>query len=377
MSIFGDDDDDNESIFDRVQDVQYEAFNLEMDTTGIILQNTQNQPKIDEVGDLQKQQQQLISQYRTAQSETAVWVTPINQTANITTSILQKTSDYVQGIKFCYKDVLNSESDGVALVDDIQILAITPPDPNRLSEQEAHSSEVAFVTGNITEALDSALQSKVDEGTELSNQIDELTDQNNQLTQAVQDEETLKANLMILKQYLLELNSQAINIYQTSANVSFGLDLGFIKVGLDRVLPFIASPEILNLANEQIGAFRDKLEGINGNTFMIYRVLINLIQREQIIGNGTDEQLDYLTKVLYDIPSVAQAFTSPADVKSLITRFLQKDQLAVVPLFLQLPPVPDAIKSLVSLSPSQKEQFDLYSDKYDTPGDFDLSDFPS
>ena len=334
-------------------------------TTDIISGHPELIKKRQELEDLQNQRQSLISKYKTNQSEVQAWINPLNQTANTANSLLQKASDYVQGIGLAYRSILSSQSNNVAAVNDIQIKALMP-NTDQQSQGDEFSGEMAFVSGHYFDALGFEIASNVDESLEISDQIDEITAQNNQITQTIQNVENLKVNLMIFKEYLFTLSTQAIRIYQESANFGF-----------DGILPLTAAtPEELNSVTEQLGVFRDKLETLNGNTFVIYRFLINLIENNRVKGHGTDEQLNYLAGVLYDIPSVKEAFDSSTDVKSLIQKFLQQE-LTVDPLLLQLPPVPDAIKSLINLSPSEKTELDLYSAEYDPPDDLDLSNLPS
>jgi len=48
----------------------------------------------------------------------------------------------------------------------------------------------------------------------------------------------------------------------------------------------------------------------------------------------------------------------------------------VLPTFLNLPPIPDSIKSMITQTPSSKSMFDFDSSKYDPPGNLDLNDLP-
>lgn len=319
-----------------------------------------------ELDALKQQQQSLIQIYDTEQPQTAAWISPMNDTAKIVTSILQRTSEYVQGIAFSYNTALQMGSSNVSMIAAIKKQGLSP---HKLLDLDLPSTvdgvPAALIPGlNSIGVIEGIVNSFADSAT-LENQLDTVRQQNSEIETAITSERQLRQNLLILRDYLLGIGTQALTVYERTTGLQFN------------PMPLRAdTPQEVATLNDQMVQMCDHLEKVNGNAFMIFRVLVSLIQNGKVAGGeATDAQLDYLAQKLFVLPSVSEAFPNQNAVRQFVANFFQ-GQLAIAPTLLNLPPIPDSIKPLVSETPSEKAIFDLSSPKYDPPGDLDLNDVP-
>ena len=335
-------------------------------TTDLVTGGPENIVRRQELDRLKQQQQNLIQTYNDQKSQTTAWISPVNNTASIVTSILQRTSEYVQGILFSYNTVLEMGSINVPMITAIEKAGLSPHKLLDLGlPSELGGVPASLIPGlNTVSMVEGIINSFADSAT-LEEQVDKVQDQNNQIQAAIASEQQLRENLLTLRDYLLGIGTQALTVYERTTGVQFN------------PMPLRGdTPQDLATLNDQMVQMCDRLEKVNGNTFMIFRVLINLIQSGKVEGGvATDAQLDYLAQKLLVIESVSEAFPDQDALRQFLANFFQ-GQLAIAPTLLNLPPIPDNIKQLVSETPSEKEIFDLNSPKYDPPGDLDLNDLP-
>ena len=316
--------------------------------------------------DLKEKQDNLISTFKSEQRQTKTWISPVNKTAQIVTSMLQKTSEYVQGIAFSYKNILQMDSVNVSLINAIKKIGI---DHDKLINLDIPSKiggiPSVLIPGVAGIEMIESIVNFIWDSISLPDQIKTVEENINKITRAIEKEKEFRHKLTILRDYLLDIGTKSISVYEHSTGLRF------------KPMPLSAhSPQELMVLNEQMMKMIEHLDKVNGNAFMIFRVIINLMTNGKVAKVGTTEaQLDYLTRKLYLLPSVSSAFYSEDAVRQFVTNFFEGDLLNVLPIFMQLPPIPNSIQDIVSQTPSQKSTFDLYSSKYDQPSDLDLSEF--
>lgn len=334
--------------------------------TDLVTGGPENIAHRQELNARKQQQQTLIQTYNSAKSQTTAWISPVNNTAKIVTSILQRTSEYVQGILFSYNTVLEMGAIDVAMITAIEKAGLSPHNLLNLGlPSELAGVPTALIPGLNTISMVESIVNSIADSATLEEQLETVKRQNNDIENAIASERQLYDNLLTLRDYLLGIGTQALSVYERTTGLQFN------------PMPLRAdTPQDLATLNDQMVQMCDHLEKVNGNAFMIFRVLISLVQNGKVAQGGvTHAQLDYLAQKLLILPSVSEAFPNPDALRQFVANFFQ-GQLAIAPTLLNLPPIPDSIKPLVSETPSEKAIFDLSSPQYDPPGDLDLNDIP-
>lgn len=320
-----------------------------------------------QLNDLKERQAYLIAAYKSGQPQTVAWISPINDAVSMVTTMLQKTSEYVQGIAFNYNSVLQTGSMSIQAITDIEKAGLSS---NKLLNLDIPSEfggfPSALVPGVLAVEMVEGIVNAFDDIATLQEQVYEAQSNNQKIEEAIQDYERLGEILMILEDYLLDIATDAITLYQHSTGLQFDS------------LPLRAdTASDLTSLNSRILDIVERLEHINGNAFMIFRTIIRLTESGKISQSGvTNVQLDYLSQKLYGLSTVSAVFGNQDTVRQFVANCFQGQLLSILPTFLNLPPIPDAVKSMVSQTPSQQSSFDLNSPKYDPPDDLNLSDIP-
>jgi hypothetical protein len=315
---------------------------------------------------LKTRQRHLISTYQKERKHTEAWAAPVNQTASLVTSILQKTSDYIQGLAISYNSILKMASVDMPMVNAIQKAGVAPHQLIDLNiPGEIGGIPSVLIPGVFALETLTGIGNAVADSATVPLQIAEVTKDNSKLLQAIEEEQVLHHKLSLLRDYLLDIGTRAIGVYEHATGLRFD------------AMPLTAhTPQDLAALNQRLLTLNKHLEDVNGNAFMIFRVIITLIKSGKVAQTGPREaQLDYLAKKLYFLPSVSAVFPSQGAVRQFVENFFQGHSLAVTAVFLRLPPVPNSLRSIVSQTPSQHHTLDLFSSRYDQPADLDLSEF--
>lgn len=305
-----------------------------------------------------------FAQYSQLNASVSAWKDPLNDCGKQTSALLLQTSDYIHGLAVNYEQIIASNTLDVPGIRALAAGNVVQPLLNLPIPATIGGIPSAAMPGVEAVRILEGLVNSVYDSLTLPAQIDRVRRDVQQIQAAVQREEALARDLQELKDYLLVVANNVLDVFRRTT----GIDLPRFSAA--------TAAELRNVARQMLQT-TTQLQNVKGNAFRVCRFIMNVAQKEKIGATpATDAQIKYIAVRLAGLDDIRDAFQTEANVELFVRSFFA-GQLLTPGVLLHLPPVPANVKPyLTETAPSRREYSNVDDSAFDPPA-LDLADFPA
>lgn len=365
-----------------------------IDPTGRTLKNIQIKRDADAIS--RKVKNIKIPQIQSMGAELALWVHPTNELVKLVSSLLKKSSDYLNGVKFAYERIDNEAGSDEKISDISEVLKliniIEPsgddvyhfvrelstkiPIFKQLKEYSNMSGEIGWVSdaellvkfvAETLKAVTDIIETVVDVmDSTLAHQ--KLSQARNADTKAQMRIDAMKGLDAQMKEIRVDMFDKLLKISTAYSKFShFKHDIS------DADKANLSTAADLTKLCKKISNLLGEIENFNGNAFMIVRFCMEAIRAKKITKNGpTKAQFDNITDQLFALEKINSVFKGNKDqLRLLVVKFFRAG------LFKNFSVAFSSNSRYLSSTPSRKEEMESINDsKYDPDPSLSIDDIP-